>query len=136
MQRLITLSLLVFSLSAMAQQFVGDAPQRTPEESARKQTEMLVRRLHLTDSVQRDTLYRMHLKYAKQRAISNTVREDLERRLAVNEELKGILTPEQYEQFQNLQIQSGPRRPQQAVGRVVPNGAERHTQPQQPEPRQ
>ena len=137
MQRLFYLLLLFVSVAVCAQsQAVNDRPQRTPDELAKKQTEMLVRRLHLTDSVQRDTLYRLHLKYAKLRMISNTVREDLERRIAINDELKGILSPEQYEQFMNLQIQQGPRRPQQAVGRVVPNGAEQQIPQQQSEPRQ
>lgn len=86
-------------------------PQRTPEEIARKQNAMIIRELGLKDSAQIDTLYRMHLKFAKLRAISNTRAEDVERLQAMTQELKGILTPEQYHQFMDRQVGDGPRNP-------------------------
>ena len=92
-----------------------ERPKRTPEEIAQKLNSMLVRELGLTDSVQIDTLYRMHLKYARMRALSNTHAEDLERRLAMDAELKGILTPEQYERFQNRQVDDKPRHPHNTI---------------------
>ena len=51
----------------MAQEPVEDRPQRTPEEEAIKQTTRLVRELEIRDSVRIDTIYRMHLKYARVR---------------------------------------------------------------------
>lgn len=115
---LLSILLALIALPLSAQSAPEACPQRTPEEVAQKQTGMLVRRLHLTDSIQRDTLYRMHLKYARQRQISNTVREARDRRMAMDEELKGILTAEQYEAFLNLQINPEPRHPQPKVGRM------------------
>ena len=76
-------------------------PQRTPEDIARKQTEMLIRELNIQDSIVRDTLYRMHLKFARKRAISNTRAEAMQYMQEINAELQNILTPEQYQQFMN-----------------------------------
>ncbi len=92
-----------------------------------KQTEMLSRELGITDSLTRDTLYRVHLRYVKMRQISNTRAEDLERMQAFYAELKQILTPQQYEQFMHQQMFPGPRQqrdrvPNDAMGnRPMPN---------------
>ena len=103
-------------LLPLAQAQQSDAPQRTPEEIAEKQTSKLMRELNITDSVQLDTLYRMHLKYARMRQKSNTRREDLERLISMTEELKGILTEEQFNRFMNKQADRSPRMQQPAVG--------------------
>ena len=96
-----------------------EAPQqRTPEEMALKQTERLCRELGIKDSVQRDTIYRMHLKYARQCVVSNTRMENLQRMQATVEELRGILSEEQFHQFMNRQVNPDPRRPQQPYGRM------------------
>ena len=87
------------------------APRRTPEEVARKQTEMLIRDLEIKDSMQIDTIYRIHLRYARLRQVSNTRAEHLERVQQMYNELRQVLTTEQYEQFMNQQLES-PRRPQ------------------------
>ncbi len=86
-------------------------PRRKPEEVARKQTEMLVRDLSLTDSSLIDTLYRVHLRYARMRRENCNREDDMNRLCQLDEELKHILTAEQFEQFQNHR-QQGPRRPQ------------------------
>ncbi len=86
-------------------------PQRTPEEIARKQNAMLSRELGLTDNAQLDTLYRMHLKYARLRAASNTRAEDLQRLQDMIKELQSILTPEQFDRFMNHEVQTRPRHP-------------------------
>jgi len=96
----------------MAQTPPENLPPRTPEEIARKQNSTLARELNLTDSSQLDTLYRMHLKYARMRAVSNTRAEDLERLQAMIAELKGILTAEQYARFMTHQVEHRPRHPQ------------------------
>lgn len=87
-------------------------PQRSPEEEARTRTERLCRELSITDSVQRHQLYAMHLKYARQRQVSNTRQEMMKRMLEIDAELKTLLTAEQYKRFMNHQINPDPRLPQ------------------------
>lgn len=91
-------------------------PQRLPEEEASKQTEMLCRELSITDSVQRNRLYTMYLKYAQLRQMSLTRQEALERMMAQAQELKTILSEEQYSRFMNKQVNPAPRRPHQPYG--------------------
>lgn len=93
-----------------------NTPQRLPEEYAMKQTEMVCRELNITDSVQRHKIFCMHLKYAEMRQVSNTRMEAFERLQAMMEDLKGILTAEQYDRFMNQQITPGPRTPQKPYG--------------------
>ena len=75
--------------------------QRTPQEEAMKQTERLVRELGIHDSTRIDTIYRMHLKYARFRQKGLTRAENMERMNAIYAELKLLLTPEEFEQFMN-----------------------------------
>lgn len=82
---------------------------RSAEEEAEKQTEMMQRELQLTQE-QRDTIFRINLKYAKARRISNTRGEALDRLNKMDGELKQILTAEQYHQFMNCQLNDGPKR--------------------------
>lgn len=95
-------------------------PQRTPEDIARKQTEMLVRELNIQDSMVRDTLYRLHLKFARKREISHTRAEAMQYMQEANAELQTILTPEQYQQFMNQQINHEPHRPRPHYNRITP----------------
>ena len=97
-------------------------PRRTAADIARKQTEMLVRELHITDSVMRDTLFRIHLKYAEKRNAENCTRADaMECMLLIHEELKQILSPEQYEAFMNRQLDHQPRSPQTPCNWIAPH---------------
>ena len=112
---LLTILLLVPVVCTQAQRY----PQRTPEDIARKQTEMLVRELGIQDSIVRDTLYRMHLKYAQKRAISNTRAEAMIYMQEANEELKQILTPEQYQQFMDQQVNHAPHHPRSPYNRFT-----------------
>ena len=107
---LLVLLLTVSSVVVMAQND-DFRPSRTPEEEALKQTEMLSRELTLNEQ-QRDTVYKIHLKYARMRQISNTRAEGLERLNAMTKELLSIMTPEQREAFLNKQIEPHPRRVQ------------------------
>lgn len=88
-------------------------PQRTPEEEASKQTERLVRELGIKDSVRIDTIYRMHLKYAKIRQKGLSRAENMERMQAIYGELKHLLTPDEFERFMNHPVEE-PRRPRGA----------------------
>lgn len=118
MKRLFICTLLIFiALYVAAQPPETEQPQRKPEEVAKKQTEMLVRELSICDSAKIDTLYRLHLKYARMRQRSNTRAEDLSRLQQLYAELEHILSKEQYERFMNHQLQ-GPRRPQTPLGRM------------------
>lgn len=125
-------SFLIFVLFGMA---VGvwsqtcPAPRRTAEEEARKQTGMMVRELSLTDSAQIDTLYRLHLKFARLRRQSNTRQEELNRLVRFTDELKGILTDEQYTRFMSVQVDSLPRHRQPLFGRRPQKDSDRPTKP-------
>ena len=93
-----------------AQEPAGDRPQRTPEEEASKQTTRLVRELRIVDSTRIDTLYRMHLKYARVRQQGLTRAQNLERMQSIYEELKKLLTEEEFERFMNHPVEQ-PRLP-------------------------
>lgn len=103
----------LMSGSMMAQEPVMDRQQRTPEEEAQKQTTRLVRELGITDSVRIDTIYRMHLKYARFRQKGLTRAENMERMQAIHAELQQLLTPEEFEAFMNHPAEQ-PRRPRGA----------------------
>ena len=114
MKKLISLlSVALFAGFVSAQEPVTDRVQRTPEEEARKQTMRLTRELGITDSVRIDTLYRMHLKYARFRQKGLTRAENMERMIAIHGELKRLLTPEEFERFMNHPAEL-PRRPKGA----------------------
>lgn len=87
----------------------GSMPRRTAEERAMKQTEMLVRDLEISDSVLRDTLYQVHLRYVRQREQVSNRQDALECINQLLAELKGILTPAQYERLQSIPRRQGAR---------------------------
>lgn len=125
------LSVLFIALSAgllMAQEPAHDRPQRTPEEEALKQTTMLVRELGITDSVRIDSLYAMHLRYARARHQNITRAQDMERMQAIYESLKRLLTAEEFERFMNHPVEQ-PRRPRGAH-MISPN---RQVPPKEPQ---
>ncbi len=78
-----------------------------------KQTMRLFRELGIRDSVRFDTIYRMHLKYARFRQKGLTRAENMQRMINIQEELKQLLTPLEYEQFMNHPVEQ-PRRPRGA----------------------
>ena len=94
--------------------------QRTPEEVAMKQTEMLVRDLGITDSLVRDTLYKVHLHFARDRRPHPTPEEIRLHHDSLSQALQGILTPAQYQLLLNRQAKATPRYPQPPVNRFVP----------------
>lgn len=107
---LLLILFLAISFAAFAQNDVC-RPSRTPEEEAQKQTQMLQRELSLTEQ-QCDTVYRIHLKYAIMRQVSNTRAESLERMNAMTAELLNIMTKAQKDAFLNKQVSPDPRRMQ------------------------
>lgn len=94
--------------------------QRTPEEIAMKQTEMLTRNLNITDSLIRDTLYKVHLHFAQRRHPNPTIEEIHQHRQAVMQTLQGILTPQQYNALLQHQQATAPRGPKTPVYRLAP----------------
>ena len=93
-----------------AQEPAEERPHRTPEDEALKQTVRLVRELDINDSVRFDTIYRMHLKYARFRQKGLTRAENMERMQAIHNELKRLLTKDEFERFMNHPAEQ-PRRP-------------------------
>ena len=123
----------LFLIAALLSGFIwaqeaSDRPQRTPEEEAIKQTMRLVRELGIHDSVRIDTIYRMHLKYAKFRQKGLTRAENMDRMQAIYAELKRLLTPEEFERFMNHPAEQ-PRRPHGA-NVITPQRAVQPTEPQ------
>ena len=112
-QYFLIFAMLLICMMGMAQEEMR-RPIRTPEEEAMKQTEMLQRELMLTPQ-QQDTIYRIHLKYARLRQISNTRAEMLERMNAMSAEITNMLTPQQKKLFLGKQIDPQPRRPQHVM---------------------
>lgn len=122
--------LLIFTVCAVVPIFAQDdepRPVRQPEEVAMKQTQMLSRELGLTPE-QQDTIYRIHLRYARLRQVSNTRQEAIERMNNMIKELLLVLTPQQREAFLNHQVDPEPRRPQHKLSHI-------HHQPDETEKR-
>ena len=119
----------LLSGSMMAQEPVTEPRvQRTPQEEALKQTVRLTRELGIRDSVRFDTIYRMHLKYALVRQKGLTRAENMERMIAIHEELKHLLTPQEFERFMNHPAEQ-PRRPRGAHV-LTPNNTQQPLTPQ------
>ena len=129
---LLCCALLAGSLTAQEQQA---RPQRTPEEEASKQTERLVRELGIRDSVRIDTIYKMHLKYALIRQKGLTRAENMERMQSIYNELKQLLTPDEFERFMNHPAEQ-PRRPRGAANVVQQKATPSGEDPNKPAQRE
>ena len=90
----------------------------------------LVRELGIQDSVRFDTIYRMHLKYARIRQKGLSRAENMERMQSIYGELKLLLTPEEFDKFMNHPAEL-PRRPHGA-NVLTPNKQEQQIEPPQP----
>lgn len=138
MTRILTLvcAFVIGSLGMMGQTRTApdNRPQRTPEEEAMKQTTMLIRELNLNDSLQIDSLYHLHLRYAYMRRQSSTRQQDLDRMQKFFVELKGILSNEQYDAFMNHQSAPGPRHPHHPFGQMPPREHEPINRPTDGQP--
>lgn len=108
---LLLIGMLLWAFGLFAQE--EGHPVRTPEEEALKQTEMLQVELQLTEA-QYDTIYRIHLKYARLRQLSNTRAEAIERLNLMTQEITAVLTKKQQDLFLNKQLTpvARPFRPQ------------------------
>ncbi|MBO4986261.1 MAG: hypothetical protein J6C48_00615 [Paludibacteraceae bacterium] len=117
-------------------------PQRTTMDIALKQTKMLAAELQLTDTALCKRIYQMHLKYAQMREISNTREEALKRMALMQEELRHLLSPEQFTTFMNRQLNHTPRTHKAHCNRIIysyshdtqlPDSATTQTPPPPPE---
>lgn len=98
--KILLLSLfLCLGLSIRSQDNVS-VPQRTPEQEAAKQTEKIQQELNLT-SEQIKQVYEINLRYARERQVSNTRSQAMERIKNKNTEMQRILTENQYNQLQS-----------------------------------
>ena len=113
-----------FSLTLDAQE--SCFPQRTAKDIALKQTKMLVHQLGITDTVLCKKLYYMHLKYAQMRDTSSTRSESIERMIQMQEELKQLLSPEQFAAFMNRQMDNRPRAPKPICNWIAPHSSRSH----------
>lgn len=119
MRNSILIILFLLASTAFAQEPPEEKlPPRTAEEEALKQTERLTRELDITDTLTRDTLYRLHLKYAVLRHKGLTRAENLQYMQQATEELKQILSPEQFDRFMNHRSTAHPRMPQPPMNRL------------------
>jgi len=75
-------------------------PERTPEQEASRQTEKLQQELNLTPE-QSQRMYEINLRYERQRQISNTRSEAMERIKNKNADIQHILSDEQNNRLQN-----------------------------------
>jgi len=120
--KIVLLSLfLCLGLSIHSQDNVS-VPQRTPEQEAAKQTEKIQQELNLTPD-QIKQVYEINLRYARERQVSNTRSQAMERIKNKNTEMQRILTENQYNQLQNkryertsIENQNGNRNASDATG--------------------
>jgi hypothetical protein len=116
--KFISFSLLLFFLiMPLHAQDNTVAPQRTPEQEAAKQTEKLQQELNLSPE-QTKQIYEINLRYARERQISNTRSEAMERMKNKNNEIQRVLNQEQNNRLQTkryertMQESSSPNRNQ------------------------
>lgn len=101
--KILVLILMLFLAKTINSQGVN-IPQRTPEQEASKQTEKLQLELNL-NSEQRKLVYDINLQYERQRQISNTRSEAMERIKNKNADIQRILTEQQKIQLQNKRFE-------------------------------
>ncbi len=75
-------------------------PDRTPEQEAVRQTEKLQQELNLS-ATQVKQVYEINLRYARERQVSNTRSEAMERIKNKNAELQAVLNSEQNDRLEH-----------------------------------
>jgi len=113
---IIPVFVIFLSWQLVAQEVIS-TPERTPEEEATSQTERMQQELQLTTE-QVKKVYEINLKYARERQISNSRTEAVERSKNKEAELKKVLTDEQFARLQNKRYEQSNY--QTGSGGVVP----------------
>jgi Spy/CpxP family protein refolding chaperone len=98
--RALFISLSLLAVLSLNSQDNAVNPTRTPEQEAIKQTEKLQQELELTPE-QAKQIYEINLRYARERQISNTRSEALERMKNKDSDIQRVLNENQYNQLQN-----------------------------------
>lgn len=98
--RIFYIFLILFTSIIVSSQEVVNIPERTPEQEASNQTDKLQKELNLSQE-QSKKVYDINLFYARQRQQSNSRAEATQRIRNKNEDLKKVLTEEQYKRLQN-----------------------------------
>lgn len=94
---------------------------RTIEEEADRRTQGFIRELNIQDALTIDTLYRMNLKYVRLKRNCQTREDHLHQFNQMIEELRGILTEEQFSIFMSKMLTPDcPRHDSLHSGRAVP----------------
>lgn len=106
-----------FGCGFVAGQENTNTPERTPEQEAARQTEKMQQELNLTPE-QVQQVHEINLKYARERQVSNSRTEALQRVKNKEQDLRRVLKPDQYNTLQNKQYE-----------RSTPNPAIRRTTP-------
>lgn len=100
--RSIIFIILIFAFSTT---LVAESQERkTPEQEASSHAEKMQKELNL-NSEQTEAVYRIQLKYAKQREESNSRSEALERVRHKENDLKSVLRSDQYERLKNKKFE-------------------------------
>lgn len=87
--------MLLFAGTAKSQEY--STLQRTPEQEAAKQLEMLQRVLPSLTDEQRETIYEINLRYAEERKLHPGRAEAIDRMQRKDNEYRSVLTPSQYD---------------------------------------
>lgn len=99
--------LIVFAFFANVTSYAQEAtstPERTTEQEATRQTEKLQQELNLNEE-QTKQVHEINLKYARERQVSNSRSEALQRVKNKESDLQRILRPDQYNRLQNKQFE-------------------------------
>lgn len=121
MKRIYIFAICLTMAFAVAAQEEMRRPQRTPEQMADKQTEMMQRDLNLTQE-QRDTVSSILLKYARMYKVNEDRDVRMLRMEFMQKELQQVLTEEQFLIYMQKVRDRGPRK--QAAQRMVQKEAE------------
>lgn len=81
-------------------------PARTPEQEASTQTERMQKELNLTNAQAR-SVYEINLRHARERKVSNSRSQALERIKTKEEEIRQVLSRDQYSRLQNMRYDRG-----------------------------
>lgn len=95
----VILGFLGLMLNLAAQETIN-APVRTPEQEAAFQTEKMQKELNLSRE-QASAIYEINLKHARERQVSNSRSQALERVKIKDSEVRKVLTKDQYVRLQN-----------------------------------
>ncbi len=88
-------------------QEIATAPARTPEQEAAIQTQKMQAELNLNDN-QAQEIYEINLKHARERQVSNSRSQALERVKNKDHEIQRVLTPDQYNRLQDKRYERYP----------------------------